>query len=121
MMLSCAVDVSCAASKTCRAILKQLLDQDWAAKVLGNLKQLLVSPELQTAAPAAAEGVVYAVGHKGLPVLAVRGCQVLFVTHEGAFGHTQDHISYVTFTDATPSQALAAKSMDTAQTSHLCE
>jgi hypothetical protein len=41
-------------------VLKQLLDQDWAAKVFANLVQLL-NPEPQAARPAAAAGGVHAV------------------------------------------------------------
>lgn len=54
------VDVMSPASQACRSVLRQLLDQDWASKVFGNLTQLL-TPEPQAARPAAVAGVVHAV------------------------------------------------------------
>lgn len=60
LLLLCAVDVLSPASTLSRSVLKQLLDQDWAAKVFANLVQLL-NPEPQAARPAAAAGGVHAV------------------------------------------------------------
>jgi hypothetical protein len=60
LLLSHAVDVMCPASRACRSVLKQLLDQEWASKVFSNLEQLL-SPEPQAARPDAAAGPVHAV------------------------------------------------------------
>lgn len=54
------VDVTSPASKTCRGVLRQLLEQEWASKVLLNLKQLL-NPESQPAKPAPPAGTVHAV------------------------------------------------------------
>jgi hypothetical protein len=57
-----AVDVMSPASQACRSVLKQLLDQNWASKVFGNLTQLL-TPEPQAAKPAAPAGAVHAVSY----------------------------------------------------------
>lgn len=67
-----AVDVTSPASKTCRAVLKQLLDQDWAAKVFGNLTQLLnPEPQAAKATVAAAGGAVHAVSCGGMVLMCI--------------------------------------------------